>query len=59
MLGLIRGLILKIKDKDNREYFFNSQIEESIIRFQKLANQTLISSNNFAESLLEIKRIIF
>lgn len=59
MLGLIRGLILKIKDKDNREYFFNSQIEESIIRFQKLANQTLINSDNFAESLLEIKRIIF
>lgn len=59
MLGLIRGLILKIKDKDNREYFFNSQIEESIIRFQKLAKQTLISSDNFAESLLEIKRIIF
>ena len=52
MLGLIRGLILKIKDKDNREYFFDSQI-------QKLANQTLISSDNFAESLLEIKRIIF
>ena len=59
MLGLIRELILKIKDKDNREYFLNSQIEESIIRFQKLANQTLISSDNFAESLLEIKRIIF
>ena len=59
MLGLIRGLILKIKDKDNREYFFDSQIEESIIQFQKLANQTLISSDNFAESLLEIKRIIF
>ena len=59
MLGLIQELICKIKDKYNREYFFDSQIEESIIRFQKATKQTLISSDDFAESLLEIKRIIF
>jgi hypothetical protein len=59
MLGLIRELIYKIRGRDNREYFLDSQTKESIMRFQKVAKQTLISSDDFAKTILEIKRVIF
>ncbi len=49
MLGLIRELIYKIRSRDNREYFLDSQTKESIVRFQKAAKQTLISSDDFAK----------
>lgn len=49
MLGLIRELIYKIRSRDNREYFPDSQTKESIVRFQKAAKQTLISSDDFAK----------
>nr|DAJ25265.1 MAG TPA: hypothetical protein [Caudoviricetes sp.]DAQ57123.1 MAG TPA: hypothetical protein [Caudoviricetes sp.] len=49
MLGLIRELIYKIRSRDNREYFPDSQTKESIMRFQKAAKQTLISSDDFAK----------
>ena len=49
MLGLIRELIYKIRSRDNKEYFLDSQTKESIVRFQKVANQTLISSDDFAK----------
>ena len=49
MLGLIRELICKIRGRDNREYFLDEQTKESIMRFQKAAKQTLISSDDFAK----------
>ena len=49
MLGLIRELIYKIRSRDNKEYFLDSQTKESIVRFQKAAKQYLISSDDFAK----------
>nr|DAV01727.1 MAG TPA: hypothetical protein [Caudoviricetes sp.] len=49
MLGLIRELIYKIRGRDNREYILDSQTKESIMRFQKAAKQTLISSDDFTK----------
>lgn len=49
MLGVIRELIHKIRSRDNRDYFLDSQTKESIVRFQKAAKQTLISSDDFAK----------
>ncbi len=59
MLGLIRELIYKIRGRDNREYFLDSQTKESIMLFQKTVKQILINPDDFAKTLLEIKRIIF
>ena len=58
MLGLIQEWIYKLRQEDNREYFLDSQIKESIIRFQKVSREALITSTELEKSILEIQRML-